>query len=344
MTRPERGSVGRPGGKGSCPGEPVRSDRHGEDQGSLPTRPSTQTLRRWPWRRSRGSPASSSMSRRVCRPRRSPRPWKQVTWSASSATVRGSIRTSSLTTATPSWVTTPRRRCRSSCSIHGGPVSAGSGVWEFVDADGAALEANFDSWGVAGAAAAGSGSRNAVPSADSPGGGRARRDCDDPHRYRLAAGRTAEARRRDACEQAQFSGPATSLDRPGAAWPGPCRSPAATITGTLPWIRWPTGTWNPEVVTSRGNPWRQAGVSLTRPGPLVVDGWTASSSRLASLVQEVSLLSGDPESRLSFSGGVTGTITAAVPNQLTDRRRSEIIPKMLSSARLVHKRVAERQH
>ena len=52
-----------------------------------------------------------------------------------------------------------------------GSNSASAGVWEFVQADGAALEANFDTWGVAGAAVTGSGSQNAIPSADSPGSG-----------------------------------------------------------------------------------------------------------------------------------------------------------------------------
>ena len=85
-----------------------------------------------------------------------------------------------------------------------GAGSAGSGVWEFVDADGAALEANFDSWGVPRRRLGAPVHETRYPRPIRRAAAKHGRDCDDPHRYRLAAGRTAEVRRRDACEQAQF--------------------------------------------------------------------------------------------------------------------------------------------
>ena len=49
-----------------------------------------------------------------------------------------------------------------------GANSAGHDVWEFVDGNGAFLESSFDTWGAVAAGVSGSGSRLAIPSADSP--------------------------------------------------------------------------------------------------------------------------------------------------------------------------------
>ena len=69
-----------------------------------------------------------------------------------------------------SWVTTRRRRCHSRCSIPGGSTLTANGgkTWGSFISNGAFLEANFVTWGVAGTAAPGSGSANAIL-ADSPG-------------------------------------------------------------------------------------------------------------------------------------------------------------------------------